>query len=118
MAGPVVPVVQASSVVRVTRSPQSPGEVSSPTGAEGSHAPVQRSQPGAPAATVRLERPRGMAEQYARFILDDQARLVQVQIVEAGTDRVVREIPPQALVEMAAALRASQDQRGGASAGG
>ena len=51
----------------------------------------------------------GLVETHVQFVFDDNSRLVQVRIVDTATSRVLREIPPEALAELAAALRAYQD---------
>ena len=63
-----------------------------------------RQVPTTPEGSVDLK---GIISQtYAKFIFDDTLNLVQVKLIDAATDQVVREIPPQALGDLMEAIRA------------
>jgi len=57
---------------------------------------------------ARLEVSGDLIETHAQFVYDEDSQLLQVKIIDNATSRVVREIPPEALVELAASLRAYQ----------
>jgi uncharacterized FlaG/YvyC family protein len=47
-----------------------------------------------------------LAQTYVRFIIDNDSHRVRVQVLDSSNDEVIREIPPEDLVKMAADLRA------------
>ena len=71
--------------------------------------PVKGRRPQWTPSPAHLEVSGDLVETHAQFVYDEDSRLLQVKIIDNATERVVREIPPNALVELAASLRAYQE---------
>jgi uncharacterized FlaG/YvyC family protein len=77
--------------------------------ARGGESREQRSQSGGSFPKDRVEVSTELTQTYLRFTYDEEARIVQAKVVEYGSNRVIRESPPEALVELAKSLRAYQE---------
>jgi uncharacterized FlaG/YvyC family protein len=69
----------------------------------------KRHQSGSPTPKDRVEVSTDLTRTYLRFAYDEEAQIVQAKVVEYGSNRVIRESPPKALVELSKSLRAYQE---------
>ena len=51
----------------------------------------------------------GMTSTRIQYSYDEDAGIIQTRIIESGTDRVIREIPSDKIVELAKSMRAYQE---------
>lgn len=106
MTSKVTPIEAVSGALAITRVVL---PLEAPPRAEEPSPEIRRPQPSPPTPGERLELDGSLSETHAQFLYDESSQLVQVKIVDTATNRVVREIPPEALVKLAATLRAYQD---------
>lgn len=76
-------------------------------GAWGGHAGASR--PGRDTPTDQVEIAGALTQARIQFNYNEETGIVQTKIIEIGTDRVIRVVPADQIIEIAKTLRAYQD---------